>query len=373
MSDDLSPLEPPTVGLDTDWISSALKRDGTAPDEVTFDGFIGTGQMSRNARFLVRWPKNEGPSSVVVKLPSADAATRDISFTHNLYRNECEFYRSIASLVDIAVPDALAVHLDAEGYDFAIILQDMDRSVQGDHFIEPTKDQLALAIEQAVALHAPLWGQIDRPECDFMRVDRDDRAGMVQGLLSALLPAVFERLGGGLEPEVLDLLHRFEVVAGSWSKLHSRPMTLVHGDFRADNFMFGSDQKAPPMVTVDWQTLGLGLGVTDIAYLIGGSLEPAHRRDIEDELLQDYVSQLQHQGVNYEMAECREDYALAALHGIRVAVAATTMAKQTERGDALFTLMLNRHGRHALDLGSLDAVAQLAVLPEGCPPVSQLG
>ena len=33
---------------------------------------------------------------------------------------------------------------------------------------------------------------------------------------------------------------------------------------------------------------------------------------------------------------------------------AARMAEQTERGDALFTLMLNRHGRHALDMGALD-------------------
>ena len=36
-----------------------------------------------------------------------------------------------------------------------------------------------------------------------------------------------------------------------------------------------------------------------------------------------------------------------------IAMSATVMAEQTERGDALFTLMLNRHGRHALDMEAL--------------------
>ncbi len=363
MSDDLSPREPRTVGLDPDWISDALEREGIAPEKVTFDGFIGTGQMSRNARFLLEWPNDVGPDSVIVKLPSADQATREVSFTHNLYGNECEFYRSVASLVDIAVPESLAVHFDVEKNDFAIVLQDMTGFEQGDHFSELTDTQLALALEQAVALHAPLWGKTGRPECHFLRVDRDDRSEMMQELLSVFLPAVFERLGDGLEPDVVDLLCQFEAIAGSWSKLHSTPTTLVHGDFRADNFMFGSDPTGPPMVTVDWQTLGLGLGATDIAYLIGGSLEPARRRNIEYELLESYVSQLRQQGVLYEMAECRQDYALGALHGVRIAVTATTMANQTKRGDALFTLMLNRHGRHALDLGSLDVVARLVEQP----------
>ncbi len=359
MSDDQASTEPPTVGLDAAWVRDVLKLDGVVPDEITFDGFIGTGQMSRNARFILRWPNGDGRRSVVVKLPSAELPTRELAFTHNLYRNECEFYRSIASLVDIAVPDSLAVHLDIEGCDFAIVLEDMSSSEQGDHFSEPTEVQLALAVEQAVALHVPLWGQTERSECDFMRNDRDDRAEMMQGLLSAFLPTVFERLGDRLDPEVADLLHQFEAVAGLWSKMHSRPMTLVHGDFRADNFMFGTDASAPPMTTVDWQTLGLGLGVTDIAYLIGGSLEPARRREVEDKLLESYLMQLRQHGVVYDSQQCRDDYALAALHGLQIAVTATTVAKQTERGDALFTLMLNRHGRHALDIGSLDVVARL--------------
>lgn len=362
-SDGKVPAGPPTVGLDPAWIRDALERDRNAPTEVTFEAFIGTGQMSRNARFLLQWPNGEGPNSVVVKVPSAEVPTRELAFTHNLYGNECEFYRSIASLVDIAVPASLAVHLDSDSQDFAIVLEDMTNSKQGDHFSEPTETQLALAIEQAVALHAPLWGQTERFECDFMRLDRDDRATMMQGMMSAFLPAVFERLGDGLEPEVIDLLQQFEAVAGSWSKLHGTPTTLVHGDFRADNFMFATDPSASPMVTVDWQTLGLGLGVTDIAYLIGGSLEPQRRRKIEDELLLSYISQLRQQGVIYDMSQCRNDYALAALHGVRVAVIATTMANQTDRGDALFTHMLNRHGRHALDLGSLDDVARSGARP----------
>jgi hypothetical protein len=40
-------------------------------------------------------------------------------------------------------------------------------------------------------------------------------------------------------------------------------------------------------------------------------------------------------------------------HGVVVAITATSVAEQTARGDALFTLMLNRHGRHALDLALL--------------------
>ena len=39
---------------------------------------------------------------------------------------------------------------------------------------------------------------------------------------------------------------------------------------------------------------------------------------------------------------------------MRRILTATTLAERTERGDALFTQMINRHGRQALDLGALD-------------------
>ena len=44
-----------------------------------------------------------------------------------------------------------------------------------------------------------------------------------------------------------------------------------------------------------------------------------------------------------------------------IAVCATMMAEQTERGDAMLTLMASRHARHAIDLGALDVLRSAAV------------
>ena len=56
----------------------------------------------------------------------------------------------------------------------------------------------------------------------------------------------------------------------------------------------------------------------------------------------------------------RDRYALASLHGIVVGITATIMATETERGNNLFALMLNRHTRHAIDVDALDRLAALA-------------
>lgn len=345
--------EPDTVGLDPEWIAANSTVDGRTPVGAEFAEFVGTGQMSRNARFTLDWGSAAGPSSVVVKVPSDDPGTRAMSFEHGAYANECAFYRSVAPLVDVVAPAALAVHFDPSAHDFAIVLEDLSGSEQGDQFTEPTDDQLKLAVEQAVALQAPVWGATDGPAFAAYRDGASERGTNLQALLPVFLPTVFERLGDGLDADVSQLIVAFVDQVGRWHDLQSRPTTLVHGDFRPDNFMFGVADGAPPLAVVDWQTLGLGLGATDVAYLLGAAVTPERRRAIEHDMLDCYVDELGRRGVDYSMDQCLADYALGSLHGVLVAVTATTVAAQTERGDALFTLMLNRHGRHGLNLDAL--------------------
>lgn len=346
----------PTVGLDPAWIAEHVVVDGRRPRAAEFAGFIGTGQMSRNARFRLDWvDPGAGPTSVVVKIPSAEASTRAVSFEHGIYEKECHFYDAIASRVDISTPDALHVHVDAP-HDFTIVLEDLDHSEQGDQFTEPTDEQLHLAIEQAAALHAPVWGRTDDPVFDPLRSDPDERAAGSEQTMPFFHAVVMDRLGAGLDPDVAKLLAAFTARVGDWVRVAGIPITLLHGDFRPDNFMFGVDETAPPMKVVDWQTLALGRGVTDVAYLLGAAIAPERRRADEQRHLEHYGAALADRGVDYSAEECERDYAIGSLHGIVIAMTATTMADRTERGDALFTLMLNRHGRHALDLGALDRI-----------------
>ena len=230
----------PTVGLDPDWIAAHVVVDGHRPRRAEFAGFIGTGQMSRNARFRLEWDDTAaGPASVVVKIPSAEASTRAVSFEHGIYEKECHFYDAIASRVDISTPDALHVHVDAPN-DFTIVLEDLDRSEQGDQFSEPTDDQLHLAIEQAAALHAPVWGGTDDAMFDPLRSNLDERAAGSEQTMPFFHAVVMDRLADGLDADVTELLAAFTARVGDWVRVAGIPVTLVHGDFRPDNFMFGA-------------------------------------------------------------------------------------------------------------------------------------
>ncbi len=347
---------PPCRGLDPAWLADQLAIDDRPAPAVTFDGFIGTGQMSRNARFSVAWETPEsGPESIVVKVPSANPSTRSVSAESGIYQRECAFYSTVRELVDIRVPAPLAVSCDDDGVDFAILLEDLRHSAQGDHLEGLHDSQVDLAIGQAAALHAPLWGRTDDPALDALQAG-PDRGLRMQQLVEMIMPICLERLRPGLDDDVLAFLDAFVPRIAEWIETPRTSASVVHGDFRADNFLFAQNGEgdAPALAVVDWQTVATGAGVTDVSYLLGGTLDVARRRADERARLDQYRGELAARGVDYPVDDCFDDYALGSPHGITTALVATVMADETERGDALFALMLNRHTHHAIDVGLLD-------------------
>ena len=131
------------------------------------------------------------------------------------------------------------------------------------------------------------------------------------------------------------------------------PYTLTHMDYRPDNFLFAVEPDSPPLVVVDWQTIGFALGTNDLAYMIGGSFEAEERRAVEGRLVEQYRQQLAEHGVQYDADSCWTDYRFGSLWGVVMSILAAMMAEQTERGDLMLFTMLRRHAQHALDLDAL--------------------
>ena len=145
-------------------------------------------------------------------------------------------------------------------------------------------------------------------------------------------------------------------MVSTWTLRPGTPETVVHGDFRPDNFLLGRTTEAPPIAVVDCQTVHLGLGACDVAYLIAGAFSPEERTAVERELVAEYVDRLVAAGIDYDHDDGWRDFRWGTLHGVLIAVLATMMAEQTERGDDMLTLMAVRHATHALDLQALDLI-----------------
>jgi aminoglycoside phosphotransferase (APT) family kinase protein len=80
-----------------------------------------------------------------------------------------------------------------------------------------------------------------------------------------------------------------------WLESHlAGPRTLVHGDFRPDNFAF---ERNGEIVVFDWQTARFDPGSRDVAYFLAFALPADLRRAHESALLALYYQTLLSHGV----------------------------------------------------------------------------
>lgn len=68
--------------------------------------------------------------------------------------------------------------------------------------------------------------------------------------------------------------------------------TFVHGDAKLANFCFGKDGE---VAAVDFQYVGGGCGMKDVAYFIGSCLNESECERLEDQILDTYFEYLQHE------------------------------------------------------------------------------
>jgi hypothetical protein len=345
--------------IDAVWLTEALEIAGVAQGatvtDVVVEGFIGTGQTGRNARLRLNWDEPDGrPDSLVGKFASADQNARDAAFANGTYKNEWAFYHDLAHTLSIRTPACHVARYDEAVPSFVLLMEDMSGSRQGDQFAGLTTDEAALAIEQAVGLHAPRWGDPTLAEFAPERPKGDEAAMMLGMVFQMMIEPFLDRLGAGLDDDVIDLVRRLGPVAPAWAAGNDTPRTVVHLDYRPDNFMFGVDDGAPALAVVDWQTVNHGFAMWDIAYLLGGSFEPSMRASTERGLIDDYLARMGAAGVHYDSDVAWRDYRLGSVWGVVMSVIATILAAETERGNDMLTVMAQRHGRHALDLDAME-------------------
>jgi hypothetical protein len=132
---------------------------------------------------------------------------------------------------------------------------------------------------------------------------------------------------------------------------------LVHGDYRLDNMLFGEPGADRPLTVVDWQTVTWGPAMTDVAYFLGCALPDALRRDHYDTLLRAYRDALG-PDAPISVDDVRDGVRRQSFFGVVMAIVSSMLVAQTDRGDEMFMVMLQRHCQHVLDTDAL------AVLPE---------
>jgi hypothetical protein len=332
------------------WIESALGAPAGS-----LSGFsakpVGTGQMSLSFRVQLDWKNGEGPASLIAKCPAADAGTRQIAAALRCYELELGWYRELAPKLDVACPACLHLESDADATAFALLLQDLSPSRQGDQLAGASVAQIEAALRQAARLHAPYWDKPALHDIAWLQPTSSATA-MVRQMLAPMYVQFRERYATRLAPEILAMGDAFVARAGAYFDIKPAVATIQHRDFRIDNILYSPDGARAHVV--DWQTLGIGAGAADVAYLIGTSIADAAERAREEErLVRYYVDELGVLGAAPDVDTIWHEYKLYAFSGFLMAIIASMSVGRTERGDEMFAVMAERPALQVLHLDSL--------------------
>jgi hypothetical protein len=148
--------------------------------------------------------------------------------------------------------------------------------------------------------------------------------------------------------------------------------SVVHGDFRLDNMVFGKQGGGKTFTIVDWRTVSWGPVMSDLSYFLGAALTIEDRRKHEAELIDLYHHSL---GSRNKMTkgQCLEGIKRQSFLGLITCIHAPMVLERNPRGDDLFMAMLARHCTHVLDTGALDIIPTLPKLPPLQPLPSDEG
>ena len=342
--------------LTADWLTAAIGA-GTITDFSVER--IGTGQMSECYRVQLTCadgrPGSPGPDSVVLKVAATDPMSRQTGGSLGLYEREVCFYRDIAPRLHGPIAPCYHAAFDASAGIFDVLLGDANPAVVGDEIRGATVAQAKLAVTELARLQGPLLGDTTLADAPWLHRDTP----VNQGLITALHAAFVDRYGDRIAPQHRMVCER--LVGGFDAYLaeeagEGRIQGLVHGDYRLDNMLFGAVGADRPLTVVDWQTVTWGPAMTDLAYFLGCALPVAERRTHYDELLQAYHAALGPDAM-ISLADVREGVRRQSFFGVMMAIVSSMLVERTERGDAMFMTMLQRHCEHVLDV---DALATLA-------------
>jgi len=311
---------------------------------------VGTGQVSDSYRLLLSYDGPAAlPPTIIAKVPAADAASRNAARAFRTYEIEASFYSQLAPGLPVALPECYYSAYDAEPDDYVVLLEDLAPALPGDQLAGLHPDAAAAAIRELAALHAAGWDSRELAALPWLNRSGPEAAGLLAAVITDLYPAFRERYADRLEPGTFSLIEDFLPRAPAYLAARDEPRTIVHGDFRADNLLFGGERP----VVLDWQTAGFGAATADLAYFLASSLPVATRRQYEEALVRRYHSVLTSRGAEMSWDDCWTGYRRHAFSGIVMDIIAAVMVQQTDRGDAMFAAMARRHARHAIDLDAL--------------------
>ena len=315
----------------------------------------GVGMMSSMSIIELEWEGSTNlPSSLVLKLAAENETNRAVSQQFNLYLKEVSYYKDLAPRTTARSPRIYASEIDEE-HNFFLLMEDVSSYRMGSQVEGATVEECELCIDFLINLHASFWNQLNGISWLPNMSGSDNAKNMALGC-EAGWPQLQEIFGNFVPDNIEAERERYlEAVPRLQTQLAQHPTTLIHGDFRMDNMLFGQAPEHDSLLVVDFQGPLKGNGIHDVGYLLSHSAKTEVRREHERNLIERYSSGLINAGVkDYSFEKAWNDYRIGVLYSWTVAVViAGTMDPANDRGFAWMSKMVERNGTAINDLDCL--------------------
>lgn len=343
-----------------DWVAACLEKKSLV--SVTLEPFgEGVGMMSSMAIVRLSWPDNssaELPDSLVIKIAAENDTNRTVAQQFNLYLKEVNYYSDLAPLTTATSPKVYASAID-DKHNFFLLMQDISDYRMGSQVDGATLAECELMVDFLARLHASFWNKLEDvawlPHMSGSQNATNMAVGCEHGWEQLL--SYF----GEFVPEPINANRDLYIksISSLQERLDQSPRTLIHGDFRMDNMLFGQKPGHEALMVVDFQGPLKGNGIQDLGYLLSHSAKTEIRQQHERELIARYVDQLGLHGVkHYTVDTAFEHYRVGVAYAWTVAVViAGTMDPANDRGYAWMSKMVERNGIAFQDLNCLELLS----------------
>lgn len=306
-------------GLSPEWLTACLSAAGIAAGaKVTAVRRAGVGEgvgmMSELSCLQLTWSETRPdlPSSVIAKYASTNPVNRAAANGFHVYEREVRYFLEVDAHTTMRTPRVYFAKLEPDNY--LLLMENLGEYRIGSQAAGAGLDDATLAIDQLAKLHAPFWGNTQSL----------DWVPHIEGSYHA--DGILMMATNGWDPMVSTFgVHIPESVRAGrdavlaaipalQAQMNSAPLTLIHGDFRMDNVLFGQKPGQDSIVILDWQGPLKAKGIVDVAVLLGQNTLTDVRRTHERALIERYVRGLASLGVNYPLATAWQDYLDALLY-----------------------------------------------------------
>ena len=309
----------------------------------------------KNTRFLLQATKSTGflsqtfhasrcgdPRKYILKVGPDHPVARKFSRHIRSFQREVSAYQLLQPLGGKYVPRCMVSASVPDGSDGLLLLQEINPARSGDQIQGLSFRELSSVAKSIGTVHARFWNSNQLHKIKALPLHQYNRAhesrkhaqAFFKHCRSLLTQKDFKRIPSFLL-----------IIAQALHQAKDRPITLLHGDLRADNLLFVRSK----VFIVDWQIAARGLGAFDLARVIGGSsARPLTIRD-QQKLVGIWHQTLRQGGVRgYNLSDAWRDYRTGVALTISIPITnGPTLVQLSPRGHKIARLMVRRFFQNA--------------------------